>query len=160
MERTTPPEFLCPISLDIMRDPVLCEDGHTYERSAILQWLTTNPSNPTSPTTRQPISPQNIRPNYALKAAISRWQTSYQSNPYIIIPVAPPTSITLPLLANPYSILPNRQIQLPIPTQSPTEPLIQPRRSRINHCHPVLLFLYAFIIGVFIFMGCEGMFGG
>ncbi len=139
----TPPEFLCPISLDIMRDPVLCEDGHTYERSVILQWLTTNP---TSPTTRQSMSPQNIRPNYALKAAIERWQKSqrsYPANPYIIIPVAPPTTITTPLL-------------LSQPTPTP----IQTRRSRINHCHPVLLFLYSFIIGVFIFMWHEGMFGG
>jgi hypothetical protein len=140
MDRHTPPEFLCPISLDIMTNPVVCEDGHTYENSVIQQWLATNP---TSPTTRQPMSPHTIRPNYALKAAINRWKQQQQqkqtpTNPYIIIPVAPPTALTTPLLTR----------------QQPTQ-----RRSRINHCHPVLLFLYAFVIGVFIFMWHEGMFG-
>jgi hypothetical protein len=30
-----PAEFLRPITLELMTDPVLAEDGHTYERSAI-----------------------------------------------------------------------------------------------------------------------------
>jgi hypothetical protein len=127
-----PSEFLCPISLDVMRDPVLCEDGHTYERAVIIQWLATNP---TSPTTRQPMSPLRIRPNYALKAAIDRWSKFQQPPPYIAIPVAP---LTTPLLVQ----------------QQP-----QQRRSRINHCHPFLLFMYACVIGVFVFMWHEGMFG-
>ena len=48
-----PNEFLCPISLEIMRDPVICKDGHTYERAVILKWLETNS---VSPLTRTPIS--------------------------------------------------------------------------------------------------------
>ena len=27
--------FLCPITTRIMRDPVVCEDGHSYDRAAI-----------------------------------------------------------------------------------------------------------------------------
>ena len=34
-----PHEFLCPITLDIMTDPVCTCDGHTYERSAIEEHL-------------------------------------------------------------------------------------------------------------------------
>ena len=34
------PEFKCPITRDIMKDPVVLGDGHTYERTAIQRWLT------------------------------------------------------------------------------------------------------------------------
>eukprot|EP00567_Pseudictyota_dubia_P017663 CAMPEP_0197460846 /NCGR_PEP_ID=MMETSP1175-20131217/54991_1 /TAXON_ID=1003142 /ORGANISM="Triceratium dubium, Strain CCMP147" /LENGTH=172 /DNA_ID=CAMNT_0042996017 /DNA_START=34 /DNA_END=548 /DNA_ORIENTATION=+ len=33
--------FLCPITREIMTDPVICADGHTYERHAIDMWLRT-----------------------------------------------------------------------------------------------------------------------
>lgn len=32
-----PDEFCCPISLDLMRDPVIVASGHTYDRSSIVQ---------------------------------------------------------------------------------------------------------------------------
>jgi hypothetical protein len=32
-------EYLCPISKDVMEDPVLAADGITYERSAIEKWI-------------------------------------------------------------------------------------------------------------------------
>lgn len=31
-------EFLCPITFELMIDPVIASDGHTYERSAIEKW--------------------------------------------------------------------------------------------------------------------------
>ena len=31
--------WCCPISMEIMRDPVLAADGFTYERNAIADWL-------------------------------------------------------------------------------------------------------------------------
>ena len=34
-DKQVPSEFICPISLVIMQDPVLTSDGHTFERSAI-----------------------------------------------------------------------------------------------------------------------------
>ena len=30
--------FMCPITQDIMTDPVITSDGHTYEREAIEHW--------------------------------------------------------------------------------------------------------------------------
>lgn len=36
-EHQIPQEFICPITLSIMDDPVICSDSYTYERSAILQ---------------------------------------------------------------------------------------------------------------------------
>ena len=40
--------FACPITLEIPRDPVTCEDGHTYDRHAILGWLANNNTSPES----------------------------------------------------------------------------------------------------------------
>ena len=31
--------FYCPISQDIMKDPVICSDGQTYERAHIQKWF-------------------------------------------------------------------------------------------------------------------------
>ena len=36
-------EFLCPITHDLIRDPVVLADGFTYERSAIERWIKTIP---------------------------------------------------------------------------------------------------------------------
>ena len=33
---------VCPITLELMRDPVMAADGHTYEREALLRWLKTS----------------------------------------------------------------------------------------------------------------------
>jgi hypothetical protein len=32
-------ELTCPITLKAFQDPVFAEDGHTYERSAITEWI-------------------------------------------------------------------------------------------------------------------------
>ena len=44
-----PNEFLCPITCDIMSDPVKCSDGFIYEKTAIKEWLMTRRN--TSPMT-------------------------------------------------------------------------------------------------------------
>jgi Mg-chelatase subunit ChlD len=59
--------FYCPITYTIMIDPVIGPDGHTYERNAIQQWLST--SN-VSPITKQPMSTNNLIPNIALRDTI------------------------------------------------------------------------------------------
>jgi len=60
-----PNEFICPITLDIMIDPVICEDGYTYERNAILL-LTKS----ISPLTRQPIDKTRLISNQTIKECI------------------------------------------------------------------------------------------
>ena len=65
-----PKEFLCPITLSIMRDPVLMADGQTYERSAIEKALH---ASPLSPLTKQPLSMKDATPNYALKSLIENF---------------------------------------------------------------------------------------
>jgi len=39
----------CPITLELMVDPVTAEDGYTYERTAIETWLKRHPSSPLNP---------------------------------------------------------------------------------------------------------------
>jgi len=65
-----PVEHLCPISFQIMRDPVVAGDGHTYERDSIETWLKTKD---TSPLTGQVI-PKTTTPNFALKKLITEWK--------------------------------------------------------------------------------------
>ena len=57
-----PNEFLCPITMSIMRDPVVASDGHTYERDAIMRHLSTNSL---SPITQQPLD-YMLFDNYSL----------------------------------------------------------------------------------------------
>jgi len=64
-------QFICPITQEVMRDPVIAEDGHTYEKDAIENWLE---KSLTSPMTRQPISPAKLIPNLALKQLIDQWK--------------------------------------------------------------------------------------
>ena len=39
-------EFLCPITYDLLTDPVIAADGNTYERTAIEKWLSKTQSSP------------------------------------------------------------------------------------------------------------------
>lgn len=41
-----PEEYICPITMDIMTDPVILSDGHVYEKSAIERWFQTNTRSP------------------------------------------------------------------------------------------------------------------
>ena len=64
---TIPDHFICPITLEIMDDPVICSDGITYNRDNIERWLETNS---TSPKTNQVLKDKILIPNYALKSGI------------------------------------------------------------------------------------------
>ena len=62
-----PREFYCPITGDLMNEPVLGKDGHSYEKSEIFQWLSTNK---TSPLTRRPLTTDDLVDNLPLKRSI------------------------------------------------------------------------------------------
>ena len=65
---TIPTAFICPISQDIMEDPViLIETGATYERKEILKWLS---NHHTDPLTNEVLKNKSIIPNRALRTAI------------------------------------------------------------------------------------------
>ncbi|CAL9084050.1 unnamed protein product [Musa textilis] len=66
-----PNDFLCPISLEIMMDPVIVATGQTYERRSIQMWL--DAGHRTCPKTRQTLSHLSLAPNYALRNLILQW---------------------------------------------------------------------------------------
>ena len=61
------PFLQCPISHEIMVDPVVAADGHTYEREALARWLSEKNS---SPLTGQPMGTRMV-PNHAVKSMIA-----------------------------------------------------------------------------------------
>ena len=70
-----PSDFVCPITCDIIRDPLMCRSGLSFERNAILSWLHRNP-NGKCPITRQPLSVRDLVPNWALQGRIQSWCSS------------------------------------------------------------------------------------
>ncbi|MED6134164.1 hypothetical protein PIB30_034692 [Stylosanthes scabra] len=67
-----PEHFKCPISLEIMRDPVILSSGHTFDRSSIQRWL--DAGHRTCPITKLPLPDQPILiPNHALRSLISNF---------------------------------------------------------------------------------------
>ena len=99
---SSPSAFICSITQDVMTDPVVCSDGHSYERAAIECWLATHN---TSPNTNLPLvsgvtlsypidrsvncdnscalpcycaaqADPRLIPNIALRASIEQWQSS------------------------------------------------------------------------------------
>lgn len=65
-----PEEYLCPITQEVMRDPVLADDGFIYEQAAIARWLETKD---TSPMTGAPLASKQLRRVNTLRSAISSW---------------------------------------------------------------------------------------
>lgn len=62
-----PNEFYCPITGELMNDPVTEPDGHTYERKAIMKWLS---KNKTSPMSRSPLYEKDLFTNIPFKKTI------------------------------------------------------------------------------------------
>lgn len=56
---------------DLMENPVMAADGHTYEEAAIQQWLR---ENETSPVTNAPLVHKHLTPNYNLRSLIQDWK--------------------------------------------------------------------------------------
>ncbi|KAJ4709775.1 RING-type E3 ubiquitin transferase [Melia azedarach] len=71
----TPADFLCPISLELMRDPVIVATGQTYERSYIQRWI--DCGNVTCPKTQQKLEHTTLTPNYVLRSLINQWCTTH-----------------------------------------------------------------------------------
>ena len=67
-----PPSFVCPITHELMVDPVSTVDGQVYERAAIEAWLR---NNDTSPITNETLLKLLI-PNHPLRAMIAEYVES------------------------------------------------------------------------------------
>ena len=65
-----PAAYCCPITQELMADPVFTSDGHTYERHAIEEWLR---EHDTSPNTGEALRHKELTPNVMARGLISAW---------------------------------------------------------------------------------------
>ena len=135
-----PSEFVCPITLAIMRDPVLAPDGKSYERTAITQWLSLNPL---SPLTRQPMSATSLKTNVMLKIAIDNYRSSMGD--FVSIHIQP----SAPPIDNHYVIQ---------PSAPPFENPIVQRVSIRDRCRSCLCVFICIIIAILIILTTMEMF--
>jgi hypothetical protein len=96
MSNPIPPEFECPILLTTMDDPVIGDDHQTYQRHAIVHWLSDPRNQGRSPITRAPMRIDSLRTNFALKSQIERFLAQAASVPQTPQPV-PEAFIDQPL---------------------------------------------------------------
>ncbi|KZV31747.1 ATP synthase alpha/beta family protein isoform 1 [Dorcoceras hygrometricum] len=66
-----PADFCCPLSLELMTDPVIVASGQTYERAFIRNWIDLGLT--VCPKTRHTLAHTNLIPNYTVKALIANW---------------------------------------------------------------------------------------
>ncbi|XWS22952.1 hypothetical protein CRYUN_Cryun29cG0079900 [Craigia yunnanensis] len=71
MELTIPRDFRCPISLDLMKDPVTLSTGITYDRENIEKWI--DAGNFTCPLTNQVLRSLEPIPNHMIRKKIQDW---------------------------------------------------------------------------------------
>ena len=65
-----PHEFCCPMTMEVMIDPVVASDGHTYERAALQRIFE---STKISPLTREKLDTKIVIPNHNLKKRIREY---------------------------------------------------------------------------------------
>lgn len=71
MELTIPNHYRCPISLDLMKDPVTLSTGITYDRHSIETWI--EAGNKTCPITNQVLNGLEPIPNHTIRKMIQNW---------------------------------------------------------------------------------------
>lgn len=70
--QSAPKEYLCPISLDLMRDPVLLiETGQVYDRESIEGWFKAGKN--TCPTTGSNLKSKRLSPIHPMRSAINEF---------------------------------------------------------------------------------------
>ncbi|XP_021744724.1 U-box domain-containing protein 45-like [Chenopodium quinoa] len=84
-----PEELRCPISLQLMYDPVIIASGQTYERICIEKWFSDGHN--TCPKSQQQLAHRCVTPNYCVKGLIASW---CEQNG-IPIPGGPPDTLDL-----------------------------------------------------------------
>jgi hypothetical protein len=106
-----PNSFVCPISGELMVDPVTCVDGHSYEKGCILRWF--RESRVTSPVTGIALDSATVFPNHALRNAIEEWKLQLRGGgpPPDSTPAPPP--LPQPPRAAPPRAAPSRTTSSP-----------------------------------------------
>lgn len=79
-ELDVPEDFICPITYEIMTDPVMCEDGFSYERAAIMEWFDKDKN--TSPMTNSVLTSTTVFENDKLKREIENYLKKLDFDPF------------------------------------------------------------------------------
>lgn len=91
-----PHHFICPISLQIMKDPVTVATGITYDRDSIQRWQSHGQNNTICPVTNQPLPiASDFTPNHNLRRLIEAWCVSVSDES----PQVKETSLEMKVLA-------------------------------------------------------------
>ncbi|CAL8466673.1 g6209 [Coccomyxa elongata] len=69
-----PGMLICPITQELLNDPVVAADGFTYSRAAIDQWLRSG--HDTSPMTNLRLAHKHLTPNYTLRSVVLEWRAA------------------------------------------------------------------------------------
>lgn len=78
LDYSRPPDnYYCPLTLQLMEDPVNDSCGHCFERDAITSWLEYHSLCPIS---RKPLDPHDLRPSAALQQRIRQWKENHPSS--------------------------------------------------------------------------------
>jgi|UPI000581ACAD hypothetical protein len=72
-DNSHPPSFLCPLTYEIMNDPVVDLCAHSFERSAIVDWIEEK-GNACCPISRKALSVSDLVTNHVLAERIEKWQ--------------------------------------------------------------------------------------
>ncbi|CAN8304604.1 unnamed protein product [Cochlearia groenlandica] len=70
--------FICPLTKEVMDDPVTLENGRTFEREAIEKWFKECKDSgkpPSCPLTSQELSSADVSPSIALRNTIQEWKS-------------------------------------------------------------------------------------
>ncbi|XP_073128150.1 E3 ubiquitin-protein ligase PUB23-like [Henckelia pumila] len=81
-----PEDFRCPISMELMKDPVTISTGVTYDRKNIHKWFHTYKKT-TCPATMQELEVFDMTPNHTLKNLMFSWFVD-RRKPCYIVPVS------------------------------------------------------------------------
>ncbi|KAK8503451.1 hypothetical protein V6N13_094713 [Hibiscus sabdariffa] len=85
-----PSHFLCPVSLQLMRDPVTISTGITYDRESLERWLFSC-KNRVCPVTKQALhGDSDLTPNHTVRRLIQEWCTLNASRGIERIPTPKP----------------------------------------------------------------------
>eukprot|EP01013_Petalomonas_cantuscygni_P042008 TRINITY_DN753_c0_g1_i4.p1 TRINITY_DN753_c0_g1~~TRINITY_DN753_c0_g1_i4.p1 ORF type:complete len:821 (+),score=160.16 TRINITY_DN753_c0_g1_i4:83-2464(+) len=119
---SVPDAFVCPITHQLMRDPVLDPQGHSYERSALVASVSQYHR---SPLTGQTMKLEQIIPNRALAEAIAVWTAENPEAARIATTQAAPVAVSeAPIDKAPVPTVPAAAPEAPVVTApAPTAPV-------------------------------------
>lgn len=133
-----------------MTDPVIGDDGQTYERAAIERVLV---ANPISPMTRQRMTAASLKPNYALRSAIQRWRSGATKvqTPTPSAPSATHTHTEYVLLITPEVQNEQERLLAKRPTTTTTGTAVTQEEHRRRMCRASLILCLLMVVLIFVF---------